>query len=226
MALETISESTRKVRKSLLAASLVGLSISMIDVSISKITIFGTEFKIGNFQAIPFVLGVIVLYFLITFIFYVLSEYAHLHREGEKEFLLGLRSPVPTTHKEAKREVERLQTELERIGSTAGSMADFEKEFTEKQIKLDNMKSVLNYLKNKDLKLFDRFSFMNIRFVIELIVPITVGIFACIMVFFFTEFKVETAAKPEITIKTEKVVIQTQRSNAKTKPITEKKDQK
>ena len=90
MALETLSENTRKIRRSLLAAGLVGYLISKIDVSIPKVTIFGTEFKIGNFQAIPFVLGLIVLYYLITFSFYALSEYAQLYREGKKEFLSTL----------------------------------------------------------------------------------------------------------------------------------------
>ncbi len=167
MALETLSENTRKIRRSLLAASLIGYSISKIDVRISKVTVFGTEFKIGDFQAIPFVLG------LITFIFYALSEYAHFIRERYREELNRKRN--------------------------SGDM-DYQM----------GPSFFVNYL-------------MIFRSFVELIVPIAIGIYACILVFFFTEFKVETtkAVKPAITIKTEKVIIQKQLINTEKKSTTD-----
>lgn len=74
MAQETISENTRKVRRSLLAASLIGVVISFIDVSITKVSLFGTEFSIGKFETIPVVLTAIILYFLVTFASYAFAE--------------------------------------------------------------------------------------------------------------------------------------------------------
>ena len=70
MAYEILSDKTRKTRKALLAASLIGICISHIDVNISKVTVFGTEFKFGNFEAIPIILGLIILFYLINFYAY------------------------------------------------------------------------------------------------------------------------------------------------------------
>ena len=65
---EFLSESTHKLRKSLLIASLVGYAISKAGLKVTKVSLLGSELAITKFEVIPFVLGIVVLYLLVSFI--------------------------------------------------------------------------------------------------------------------------------------------------------------
>ena len=59
-----LSESTRKVRMGLLTACLIGFSISKVGFVVTKVSILGSELALTRIEAIPFILGVVVLYYL------------------------------------------------------------------------------------------------------------------------------------------------------------------
>ena len=187
MTLGTLSENTKRIRRSLLTASLVGCVITMIDVSISKVTVFGTEFKIGNYQAIPIVLGLIISYYLITFSIYALSEYEHMYRKGKKEYLTTLALRVPVTLEEADDQIASLKIQLNQLKDEIRTSIIIE-EIKSKEMELKKIELIKNYLKTTKNNFFDIFSFKKIYFVIELFFPIALALYACLLVFFFTEF--------------------------------------
>jgi hypothetical protein len=206
MALETLSEETRKVRRSLLAASLIGYAISEIDVTITKFTVFGTEFKFGNFDAIPFVLGFIILYFFITFIIFALSEYAFLFRGERREYIRKIMNSedIPLSASQAKKKLDQLATAIEK--------AESEKQRLNLKEEVDKIWRCKQYFENEKKSVFYRLSFNNVRYIIEFLIPIVVSAYAIILLFFFTDFKYAqpNADKSKVIIKTEQVVIQQQ----------------
>jgi hypothetical protein len=223
MALETLSEDVRKVRRSLLAASLIGYAISKIDVTITKATVFGTEFKFGNFDAIPFVLALIILYFFIAFIIFALSEYASLYRGERREYIRRIMNSedVPLSALQADEKLEQLETAIEK--------AQFEDQRLSLKKEIDNIWKCKKYFEGEKKSVFHRFSFMKLRYIIEFFIPIFVSVYAMILLFFLTDFKYEQATvdKSEVTIKTEQVIIQQQTRSIPVEPTQKgKKDLK
>ena len=231
-ALKIISEPTRKIRKSLLIFSLIGYSISKIDVTISRVTVLGTEFRIGNFDAIPFVLGMIILFFLTTFFFYSIQDYysqsAVIIRESaiqEFEAVTGLGyGPVSI-----KKDIDRAKKEQEQL-SLISRIGSANSEVEEKQARLSSyIRKLYELLKGEEKLLYQYHGaeyvntfFVWLRQFMEFWVPLIFGTYACILVFFFTEFKVVQTEddKTQMTIKTEQVIIQHQ---LQTPPKKEKK---
>jgi len=71
---EPLNETTRKVRRNLMAASVIGVVITKVGLVPSKISAFGVEFTSANQQALMMLLTIAILYFAINFMIYFFSE--------------------------------------------------------------------------------------------------------------------------------------------------------
>ena len=71
---DPLNETTRKVRRNLMAASVIGVVITKVGLVPSKISAFGVEFTSANQQALMSLLAAAIAYFAISFIVYVYSE--------------------------------------------------------------------------------------------------------------------------------------------------------
>ena len=71
---EPLNETTRKVRRNLMAASVIGVVLTKVGLVPSKITAFGVEFTSANQQALMTLLAAAIGYFAISFLVYVYSE--------------------------------------------------------------------------------------------------------------------------------------------------------
>lgn len=80
-----ISENTRKIRRGLMTSCLIGFSISQIGLYLREFSLFGSKFAITNHQAIPFILGIIVSYYLVTFLSYGFQEYSDVMKQFYKD---------------------------------------------------------------------------------------------------------------------------------------------
>ena len=71
---EPLNETSRKARRNLMAASVIGVIISKVGLIPSKIAAFGVQFDSANQQALMYLLAASVTYFAICFAVYVYSE--------------------------------------------------------------------------------------------------------------------------------------------------------
>jgi membrane-anchored glycerophosphoryl diester phosphodiesterase (GDPDase) len=71
---EPLNETTRKVRRNLLASALLGIVITRVGLVPEKFSAFGVEFTSANQQALITLLIAVVLYFSVSFLVYVYSE--------------------------------------------------------------------------------------------------------------------------------------------------------
>lgn len=71
---EPLNETTRKVRRNLMAASVIGIVLTKVGLVPEKISAFGVEFTSSNQQALMTLLAVAIIYFAISFLVYVYSE--------------------------------------------------------------------------------------------------------------------------------------------------------
>jgi len=71
---EPLNETTRKSRRNLMAASVVGVIITDVGLVPTKISAFGVEFTSSNQQALITLLVAAVGYFAISFLVYIFSE--------------------------------------------------------------------------------------------------------------------------------------------------------
>ena len=71
---EPLNETTRKVRRNLMAASVIGVVLTKVGLVPSKISAFGVEFTSANQQALMTLLAAAIGYFAISFLVYVYSE--------------------------------------------------------------------------------------------------------------------------------------------------------
>ncbi|WP_045393683.1 hypothetical protein [Vibrio rotiferianus] len=71
---EPLNETTRKSRRNLLAASILGIVTAKVGLLPTKISAFGVEFSASNLEALMTLLCLSIVYFLVTFIVYIASE--------------------------------------------------------------------------------------------------------------------------------------------------------
>lgn len=71
---EPLNETSRKVRRNLLAASVIGVFIAKVGLIPSKFSVLGIEFSEANQEALLTLLIFVIAYFVITFLVYVSSE--------------------------------------------------------------------------------------------------------------------------------------------------------
>jgi hypothetical protein len=218
-----LSEITRKVRKSLLVFSLIGYAVSKIDISISKVSVVGTEFLIGNFDAIPFVLGMIILYFLLSFLTYSWAEFREVRIVRLREKLQqryrafqGIefsRTVSEINIRRLKKEINNLKEKMNNQENGKieydGKIRKISEIIDEKEKRIDDYQWLIR--KDEESTTYSLFPF-SLKFLMEFFIPITIGIYACILVFFFTEFKIDQAqdTKTQMIIKADKIFIQNQ----------------
>ncbi len=71
---EPLNETTRKVRRNLLAASLVGLVTTKVGLIPTQITAFGIAFSTSNLEALMLLITAITVFYLVSFSIYIASE--------------------------------------------------------------------------------------------------------------------------------------------------------
>ncbi|NWO06545.1 MAG: hypothetical protein HLX50_12925 [Alteromonadaceae bacterium] len=71
---EPLVETTRKVRRNLMTASVIGVVLTKVGLVPSKISAFGVEFTSSNQRALMIVLAAAIAYFAVSFMVYVYSE--------------------------------------------------------------------------------------------------------------------------------------------------------
>lgn len=71
---EPLTETTRKTRRNLLAAAVIGIVIVQVGLVPQKISAFGIEFSEANQQSLLQLVSAAIIFYAITFIVYVLSE--------------------------------------------------------------------------------------------------------------------------------------------------------
>ncbi|HCG5966289.1 TPA: hypothetical protein NJ473_004385 [Vibrio parahaemolyticus] len=71
---EPLNETTRKVRRNLLAASLVGLVTTKVGHIPTQITAFGIAFSTSNLEALMLLITAITVFYLVSFSIYIASE--------------------------------------------------------------------------------------------------------------------------------------------------------
>ena len=71
---EPLNETTRKVRRNLMAASVVGVVLTKVGLIPTKVSAFGVEFSSSNQNALMFLLASAIGYFALSFVVYVYSE--------------------------------------------------------------------------------------------------------------------------------------------------------
>lgn len=71
---EPFNETTRKTRRNLLAASVLGVVIAKVGLIPSKISAFGIDFTAANQQSLVLLLAFAIAYFGLAFIVYLYSE--------------------------------------------------------------------------------------------------------------------------------------------------------
>lgn len=71
---EPLNETTRKARRNLMGAALLGVVITKVGLVPEKISAFGVEFTSANQQALLMLLIAAILYFAFSFVVYVYSE--------------------------------------------------------------------------------------------------------------------------------------------------------
>jgi len=82
-----ISEDTKKMRKSLLLSCLIGFSISELGLIIEKISVLSTEISITSFDSVPFILSIIIFYFLFSFCINGIYEYSQYFVSQKRVYL-------------------------------------------------------------------------------------------------------------------------------------------
>ncbi len=188
-----LSDETRKIRKGLLVVCLIGFSISKVGLVVKKISILGSELAITRFEAIPLILGLMVLYYLLTFICYGLDEYSSGHRKMHEEYLEKLESGknyspevINENLENAHLECKRLELDLEKVVFGDGQEVIKNKlEEKKREInKLDRLLRFSEYYFHRPF--FFRFRFIYFRPFMELFAPIAMGIYTLILLFFFT----------------------------------------
>jgi hypothetical protein len=71
---EPLNETTRKVRRNLMAASVIGVVLTKVGLIPTKVSAFGVEFSSSNQNALMLLLASAIGYFAISFVVYVYSE--------------------------------------------------------------------------------------------------------------------------------------------------------
>jgi len=71
---EPLNETTRRARRNLLAASVIGVIIAKVGLVPSKISAFGIDFTEANQQSLISLLALVIAYFGVTFVVYLYSE--------------------------------------------------------------------------------------------------------------------------------------------------------
>jgi len=74
---ELLREETRKQRRSLLAASALGIAVALTGLFPTRITALGVEFDAAEIALFPTLIAIVVGYFLVAFFLYAWNDFVH-----------------------------------------------------------------------------------------------------------------------------------------------------
>ncbi len=208
METDFLTEPTRKLRKSLLVASLIGFAISYAGLRVSEVSLLGSKLSITRFEVIPLVLGIVVLYFLVTFIIFGLYDYSQSHLKLRNDYLEAISKGEVYSKHEIKIAIQDLEGELTGLESNqtllgvlqppeeAVSDRDRILEIKKEMIKL---KRVWEFYRSYKGSIFERLRLRGMKIFFDLFVPIFIGFYVAILLFFFTKIPElnDTTHKPE-----------------------------
>lgn len=207
---EFLTEPTRKLRKSLLVASLIGFAISYAGLRVSEVSLLGSKLSITRFEVIPFVLGIVVSYFLVTFIIFGFHDYAQSYRKKRIDIIEKISKGTLYSETEAtnalidlQAELENLQTEVDIAEYTSpGNVSRVKKKVWETQQEISKLERVLEYYRFYKGSIFERLRLRGMKTLFDLLVPISIGLYVAILLFFFTKIPElnDTTLKPEQNI--------------------------
>ena len=204
-----LSEETRKTRKGLLVVCLIAFSISKIGLTVKKVNVFGSELIISNFESIPLVLGLMVLYYLFTFLSYGLDEYSAAYRKLHRENVERIKTDEILTRREIEEKYFDLDHEMENCQLTLEQLGNHEEReravarSREIEIQMNKLAKMNDYLKQFEGSFFERFQFKFFRPFMELIAPVIIGLYTLILLLFFTTIP-NLTNHTEVKKKTEK----------------------
>ena len=98
---DPLSDVTRKVRRSLLGVSTVGIAIAQARLVPTKITALGITFETGQQRRIYFLLAAIVLYFAVEFFIFAWSDFIALRHKQKESRKTVISPPYVTTDRPA-----------------------------------------------------------------------------------------------------------------------------
>jgi hypothetical protein len=180
---DPLSEITRKERRNLLVTSVVGIAIAKADLVPSKITAIGVEFSQTNQKALMVVIGCILLYFFLAFIFYAWSDSLLWLRKHTKAQEKILRDEINS----AKKMDEEKRQYLECTGRSKEEIFKLHEEYliimTQRNKELGK---ALNQTVAKNFQAYFWRPATIFRALFDFILPVIVGGYACWVVFTWT----------------------------------------
>jgi hypothetical protein len=194
METDDLSENSRKLRKSMLAFSMVGLVLAYVQPVINKVTVLGTEFIITNFGALPTILGLIILYFLVSFGVNAVDEYTASNRKRREDLIDRIASGKVYTTEEAEEQLGKLKLELKSLHAEFNSLGFNDKTEVTRMIQLKEQEifktqKILDFYNTYKMPLFGRINLRRwITNGINVYLPILVGIYTIVLLVFFTKF--------------------------------------
>lgn len=72
---DPLDQTTRKVRRNLLLSSMAGILIVKVDLVPERIIAFGIKFSESNQESLLLIISGVIIYFLLSFIIYLTTEY-------------------------------------------------------------------------------------------------------------------------------------------------------
>jgi|SRR3989339_1965451 len=192
MEIGNLSDETKKIRKSLLLFCAIGFSLSQIGLSIGKISLFGSVLYASNIAAIPIVLGLIVLYYLVSFIVVGLHEYSNSYRKSREEYITQFTEGKTYTESDVQllltiidREISEFQFQLKN-SPLLDDRNKLQIAISEKNQEKIKYKRILDFLKTHDASLFEKIKIDILKNFVDLFLPVLIGIYVCVILFFFT----------------------------------------
>jgi membrane-anchored glycerophosphoryl diester phosphodiesterase (GDPDase) len=153
---EPLNETTRKVRRNLLASALLGIVITRVGLVPEKFSAFGVEFTSANQQALITLLIAVVLYFSVSFLVYVYSE------------LTAWQIVFTSKELEALKEASKSEASLRRVSRGHISFID-----TSTEAEDVKFREHVRFLYQRSRPTF------YLRLSVELVIPIVFALYSC-----------------------------------------------
>jgi hypothetical protein len=147
---EPISEDTRKIRRELLIASMIGIVIAYADLVPTKIEALGINLTPANQASFRYVIAGVILYLTVAFLIYVSSEiiaWASLFRT------LDLENVLEEAQSQFNRANERLTAAQKQVNSASEPKEGVFPKLTDKEDLLDRISKALQFVDVENEKL-------------------------------------------------------------------------
>ncbi len=190
---DLLSESTRKTRKSMLTFALIGILISRIQVTIGEVSVLGTKFIVKDFGAIPVILALVVLYFLLSFGFNGLNDFSIAHRKRREDLVDKASSGRIISLEDAEQQRSVLQNELVNLEKEiAGLLSRSEREPLSNQIsirknEIAKLEKIIGFYQYYRGSFFERLRLQGLSDFMNLWLPMFVGTLAVVLLLLFTK---------------------------------------